>query len=140
MIPRPGDALNAIAMRLLTHIAPEAGSQFAQADAALLNGLLQTLSQDYERAVANRLLDIDELRELFEGCDKAPGAAERAAFSTETPASYLLADVTALHATGFELLIELHAWAEEHDRTVDRAVWALLRRHSERNRFEMPGL
>ena len=141
MIPAPGKTLADLALRIMTDLAPELGSNFSQADAGLITGLLLTMAQDYERAVDNRMRDMADMRALFAGLDtEVPGADGRQAFLAKTPASFRLNDITALHAEGFERLIELHAWAETADPELDAAIWAFLRAHSERNKFDLPNM
>ncbi len=141
MIPAPGKTLADLALRIMTDLAPELGSNFAQADAGLITGLLLTMAQDYERAVDNRLQDLAEMRALFADLDaNVPGADARRAFLEKTPASFTVSDVTKLHAEGFERLIELHAWAEAESSELDAAIWQFLRAHSERNKFDLPNM
>ena len=84
--------------------------------------------------------DIAQTREIFrETPATAPGAEARSAFLSKEPASLQLADVNALHDEAFSLLIDLHAWAEQQDESLNLAIWRLLRDHSERNKFEIPG-
>ena len=139
MIPHPGETLTHIAMRLAMRIAPELTDNFNQADAGLLSGLLIAMAQDYERAADNRVRDIEAMREVFAAAPAAaPGADERAAFTTRQPASYHLNDLNQLHAAGFNLLIDLHTWAELNDDALNLCIWRLLREHCERNKFELP--
>jgi hypothetical protein len=140
MIPYPGRTLTDIALRIVNTIAPDAQSNFVQADAALISGLLLTLGQDYERAVDNRLQDIAAMRSIFARfTDIEPLGEELGAFVGRVPESFKLRDVNDVHAAGFDLLIRLHAWSEQHDADLDVAIWELLRAHSERNKFDMPG-
>ncbi len=145
MIPLPSKTLTDIAMRIATHLIPDLQTEYGQADGGIITGLLITLAQDYERAVFNRMTDIEEMQALFstqlERSDgtEAPNHDALAAFTRAAPASLMLDEVTRLHAQGFDLLIELHAWAELNDAQLDLEIWRLLRRHSERNKFDMPG-
>lgn len=149
MIPQPATTLSEFAVRLATRLLPELGTVYAQADAALLSGLLETLAQDFERAVDNRMQDIQEMQAIFAeavdhdtAADTSTPLPERGAlteFTARAPVSFRLEDVTALHAEGFSLLITLHAWVEKHDATLNDKVWALLHKHCERNKFEVPG-
>ena len=136
MIYKPSQVLQDIAMRMASRVIPELGSEFGQADAGILVGLLATIAQDYERAAYNLDIDIREIKELFA---QSPTDAARANFIEASPESLLLSDLTDFHASGLSLLIELHAWAEEHDAALDRAIWAFLRQSSERQKFELPG-
>ena len=141
MIPDPGKTLTDIALRIANTIAPDARSNFVQADAGLISGLLLTLGQDYERAVDNRMQDIADMRAIFERyVDIAPLGAALRDFVLRAPKSYRLRDIHEVHAEGFRLLIELHAWSEEHDADLDVEIWDLLRAHSERNKFDLPAV
>ncbi len=139
MIPAPGQTLADIATRLATHLLPELGSEYGQADAGLLATLLLTISQDYERAVDNRMTDVEEMRDLFESATGAPNLNALLEYTQSQPQSLHLRDVNAHHAQGFEYLIELHTWAEHHSADLDTEIWAFLRRHNERNKFDIPG-
>lgn len=145
MIPRPTIALADLATRIVTHIAPQLTSKFAQADSALISGLLLTMAHDYENGVYNRMADIDEVKELFnlaitQGAEHPTVNLEKLReFIGQTPESLRLADVTCFHAQGFELLISLHTWAEQHDENLNLEIWRFLRRHAERNKFDTVG-
>ena len=143
MIPTPRKTLSDIATRIVTHLVPDLQSEYGQADGGLITALLLTLAQDYERAVFNRMTDIEEMQALFGAhLDKradADQADSLRAYMSAKPETLMLDDVTKLHARGFELLIELHAWSEQHDAELDGEIWRFLRRHSERNRFDIPG-
>ncbi len=132
MIPAPGSALTDLAMRLLLTIAPQTANNFAAADSMLVGQLMLTLSQEFERAVATRMQDIDELRELF---TDAPAQPARARFATATTASLHLRDVNHLHDEGMRLLIELHTEVEQTDADLNLRIWHFLRAHSERHKF-----
>lgn len=55
MIPNPSKALVDLAMKLSTGVLPEIGSPYAAANAGMTAVLLIMLSQDSERAIANRM-------------------------------------------------------------------------------------
>lgn len=137
MIPKPAKALIDLAMKLSTGVLPEVGSPYAAANAGMTAMLLIMLSQDSERAIANRMTDIAELKALFGKARAFPDQDAFEAFASAEPDSLLLADVETLHAEGMKLLIDLHAWAESHDDGVNEEVWAFLARHAERNRFDI---
>ena len=138
MIPYPSQTLADIAQRIATHLLPELDSEFAQADAGLIMGLLLTFSQDYERAIDARMEDIKDMQTLFAALPADTPALEKMrAYVGQAPASLKLADVNQLHGEGLRHLIAVHAWAEAHDEDLDQAIWQLLRRHSERHKFEL---
>jgi len=140
MIIEPGNTLADLAQRLAGRLLPDLQSGFNQADAALISTLMLGLSQDYERAVDNRMRDIAEMTQIFADLqDSVPGHAARQDFMQQTPQSLHLTDVNTLHAVGMELLISLHEWAETADPQVNQQIWQLLHNHCERNRFDITG-
>lgn len=133
MIPEPGRALADLAMRLLLNVAPQTANTFAAADAGLVGQLVMTLGQEFERAIATRVQDIDDLKVLLRD---APPSPERLAFLSQSPASLYLRDVNVVHDTGMRLLSAWHAEVEGTDDALNRRIWAFLRAHSERHRFD----
>ena len=111
MIPAPDKALTDLAVKLATSLMPEIGSAYGAANAGMLSMLLMALAQDYDRAVANRYADIEQLRGLFSAANNPPMAKRLNEFSSSQPISMALSDVSAWHGAGMTLLIELHAWA-----------------------------
>ena len=107
MIPVPGKTLSDIALRVATNLAADARSAYGQADGGMISALLLTLAEDFERAVFNRMTDIDEIKTLCarypQAVDKLSDPTTAKAFADKTPTSLKLADVTALHAEAFEL-------------------------------------
>ncbi len=143
MINQPGAQLRDLAIRIATHVLPDMNTAYGQADAGLISGLLMALAQDFERAAFNRMADIEEIQQIFHVAKVSnpdlPDKQEMEAFSNKAPASLHLQDLDQLHARGFDLLIGLHAWAEVNSPELNQAIWSLLRRHSERNKFEVAG-
>jgi hypothetical protein len=143
VIPRLSQGLADLAGKLATAIAPETGSRFAMANTGMISMLLMALAQDAERAIANRMADIDDMKALFDaataGDDDPEPARARTEFCARQPASLRVSDVDALHADGLRLLIDLHAWAEVHDADLDRRIWDFLLRHTERHRLDLAG-
>lgn len=133
MIPEPGRALNDLALRLLFNVAPQTANTFAAADTALVGQLVMTLAQEFERAVAVRMEDIEEIKALLRDAASSPA---RQAFLDRSPASLHLKDVNAVHDQGMQLLIELHAEAELSDAAMNERIWKFLRANSERHKFE----
>ena len=94
-------------MKLALSVAPETTSAYVMANAGMIATLMQAISQDSERAVANRLTDIDEIKELFAITSQradVPNTSARDSFMSREPASLHLKDVTAHHAEGLNLL------------------------------------
>lgn len=142
MIPRASRSLADLAMKLATDIAPSVDNAYGMANAGLMSMLLLALAQEQERAAAQRVADIDDMKTLFRHAEgvhpEAPGAGQRAAFCEREPKSLWLTDLDRFHAEGLEALIALHAWAENADPALDRAIWDFLVRHTERHKFELP--
>ncbi|XOV84468.1 MAG: hypothetical protein ACFHXK_04990 [bacterium] len=143
MINQPGAQLRDLAVRVATHVLPDVASAYGQADAGLISGLLMSLAQDFERAAFNRMTDINEIQDLVKaalaGGRGLPDPQKARTLADAAPASLHLRDLDELHARAFTYLIVLHAWAETHDAALNQAIWALLRRHTERNRFDVAG-
>lgn len=136
MIPDPGKALVDLAGNVAA-LAPELTSGYAIANAGMISMLLAALAADADRAVANRMQDVSDIRALFATVgERAPGADARREFAASEPPSFRLSDVSAWHAAGMALLVELHAWAEGTDADLDAAIWEFLCAHAERNRLE----
>ena len=143
MIPRPGKSLRDVSENV-AGLVPELTSPYAMTNAAMISMLIEALSLDAERGVANRLDDIDEILEIFSAADGTsvmdgkppPGADQRAQFATGKPASLHLNAVDKRHEEGMQLLINLHAWAEIHSPQVDVMIWDFLQRHAERNKLD----
>ncbi|TDJ36860.1 MAG: hypothetical protein E2O61_06810 [Gammaproteobacteria bacterium] len=135
MITTPGKALGDLAMKLALSIAPETSSAYAMANTGMIAVLLQALGQDSERAVANRLADIVEIKALFTA-EGVPNTTARETFLHREPQSLRLSDVMTHHAEGLNLLIELHAWAEANNPKLDQSIWSFLLNHTERDKFD----
>ena len=72
------------------------------------------MAQDFERAVANRMADINEIKTLIQTLQKHvdnnrpfSNMDQTNAFLRAEPLSLKLSDVNALHAQGFDCLIEM---------------------------------
>ena len=135
MITTPGKALGDLAMKLALSIAPETSSAYVMANVGMIALLLQALGQDSERAVANRLADIAEIKALFSE-EGVPSTNARETFLNREPQSLSLSDVMTHHAEGLNLLIELHAWAEANNPKLDQSIWSFLLNHTERDKFD----
>jgi len=143
VIPRPAKALADLAVKLAQSIAPETSSAYAMANTGLISMLLLAMAQDHDRAAANRMADIKDMQRLFGNAaathPDVPGAAARSAFCDGAPRGLRISELDAFHAEGLAALIDLHAWADTHDRVLALAIWDFLLAHTERNRFDLPG-
>lgn len=137
MIPQPGKALTDLAQKLALSVAPEIDSAYGAANVGMISMLLLALGQEAECAISNRLQDAEELRALFEAAGESQGQAARETFATSQPASMNLSDVTAWLDEGLALLIDLHAWAEDNDSTLNSRIWDFLYHHTERHKIDL---
>jgi hypothetical protein len=141
MIPRPQQALNDLAMKLIGSVAPQTQSVYAASNAGMIAMLLQCLAQEFDRAAAVRTQDIDELIALFESLRDVPPVnltSRLGTFSHGSAESLRIEHLNVRHAQGMALLIELHAWAETHRaEELDREIWSFLTRHAERHAFQV---
>ncbi len=136
MIPRPEQALLDLAGRLGSRVLPELTDPYTIADTGIITMLLGMLAKELASGTARRLEDGEDIRVLFEAATHAPGADDRAAFSASRPADLTLSEVNTWLDRGLSLLTDLHAWAEDEDAALDRAIWDWLGRHTERHRFD----
>lgn len=142
MIPRPQQALTDLAMKLLFAIAPETQSTYGATNVGLIAMLMQCLAQDFDRAAAVRIQDINELSALFESMRDVPPESlvnPIALFLRGSPESLRIEHLNARHAQGMQLLIELHAWSQTHRaEELDLEIWSFLIRHADRHAFQLP--
>lgn len=127
MIKELGKNLGFIAYKLGADIAPSTSTSYDASSAGSFALLLAALAQEADRAVATRMTDIEGIRALLQDDSTLPAQ----------PASWHLDDVNALHADALEQLIELHRWAEEHDSTLNQAIWQFLNEHAERHSLQL---
>jgi len=143
VIPQPARALADLAVKLAQSIAPETSSPYAMANTGLISMLMLAMAQDSDRAVANRVADIEDMKALFARTERdhpeAPGAAARAQFRAGSPPGLRISELDPYHAEGMAALIDLHAWAERHAPALSLQIWDFLLAHTERNRFDLPG-
>ena len=140
MIPKPAKATIDLAMKLATDSLPEMNSKFAMANMGMMSGLFMALGQDSERGIAHRMMDIDDMKAIFQRASSmsdVPHAVEMARYCEQAPASLYMSDVEAFHGQGLELLIALHAWSESHADDLNNAIWGFLRKHTERHKFDL---
>ena len=141
MIPRPQQALNDLAMKLIGSVAPQTQSAYAASNAGMIAMLMQCLAQEFDRAAAVRTQDIDELIALFESLRDVPPenlTNRLGIFSRDSAESLRIEHLNVRHAQGMALLIELHAWAETHRaEELELEIWSFLTRHADRHAFQV---
>jgi hypothetical protein len=138
-------ALQKLAGSLLLEVAPAVGVDYLQRNTGLTAIMLQVVAEEFERAAARRVEENAALRALFR--DAAPVASD-AALRARLAAAASGADgdlrVSALDASNAALralLIELHVHVEglgsADARRVEEAIWAELRRSTERRAISL---
>ncbi len=141
MIPRPQHALQDLAIKLMVSIAPQTQSTYAATSTGLIAMLMQCLAQDFDRAAAVRIEDLDEMKALLVAAPATlPVALAQliAQFLAQAPASLRIEHLTAHHAQAMQLIIELHSWAEANDAPeLNRGIWAFLIRHADRHAYQV---
>jgi hypothetical protein len=141
VIPRPARALQDLAMKLALSIAPQTQSAYAATSTGMIAMLMQCLAQDFDRAAAVRVADLDEMASLFRAApvaipDELRQRVEQ--FLAGAPASLSIADLTARHAQAMQLLIELHSWVEANDlAALNHDIWQFLTRHADRHAYQV---
>ncbi len=138
-------ALQKLSMTLLVEIAPAVGVEYLQRNSALAAIMLQMAAEEFDRAAARLVEENGALRALFGNA--APGVTdgvlrerlEAAARGTDPDLR-----ISALERTNRDLrglLIELHAHVEARSdsvsKRIDAAIWAELRRSTERRTFPL---
>jgi hypothetical protein len=138
-------ALQKLSMTLLTEIAPQVGVDYLQRNAALAAIMLQMAAEEFDRAAARLVEENGALRTLFGNA--APGVTDgalRARLEQAARATDPDLHVSALERANRDLralLIELHAHVEERSdavsKRIETAIWAELRRSTERRAFPL---
>lgn len=133
MIPKASEGLQMLAGRVLGHVVPALSSKYVMSDTAMLSLLMNALSHELESGVANRLLDIHGLTELFQqakalGFD-VPDATEF------LPGEQTLSGVNEVHDAFTRALIDLHEQVERNPdyAALNDAIWRYLAVHAERH-------
>jgi hypothetical protein len=138
-------ALQKLAASLLVEVAPAVGVDYLQRNTGVSAIMLQLASEEWERAAARRVEENGALRAIFrDGAAVASDAALRArlaAAAAETDADLRISALEATNASLRALLIELHAHVERlgapEARRLEDAVWAELRRSTERRALSL---
>jgi hypothetical protein len=138
-------ALQKLSLVLLAEVAPAVGVDYLQRNTGIAAIMLQMAAEEWDRAAARRSEENAALRALFrEAAPEVADAALRARLAeaaagadADLRLSVLDASNRALRA----LLIELHAHVEAQAtagaRRVEDAIWAELRRSTERRAFAL---
>jgi hypothetical protein len=133
-------ALQKLSLSLLLEIGPAIGVEYLQRGAGIAAMMLQMAAQEWDRAAARRALENAALRALFREAaalagDAALGARLREAAEGEDR-DLLVSALDASNRALRALLVELHAHVETLGspaaRRLEDAIWAELRRSTER--------
>ena len=133
-------ALQKLSLSLLLEIGPAIGVDYVQRGAGISAMMLQMAAEEFDRAAARRVEENAALRALFREAEAALGDAALGARLREAAAG----EDRDLRVSALErsnqalrgLLVELHAHLETLDspeaRRLEDAIWAELRRSTER--------
>jgi hypothetical protein len=138
-------ALQKLAGSLLVEIAPAVGVDYLQRNTGISAIMLQLASEEWERAAARRVEENEALRAIFRDAaavaSDAALCARLAAAAAGTDADLRISALEAANASLRALLIELHAHVETLDapdaRRLEDALWAELRRSTERRALSL---
>jgi hypothetical protein len=133
-------ALQKLSLSLLAEIAPAIATEYPQRSAAVAALMLQVAAEEWDRAAARRAEENAALRALFrEGLAAVSDPGLRAHLAAAADGRDDDLRLSALDAANRELrglLIALHAHIETREgeaaRRVETAIWAELRRSTER--------
>lgn len=139
-------ALQKLAGSLLTEVAPAVGVDYLQRNTGVSAIMLQLASEEWERAAARRVEENAALRAIFrDAAGVAVGPTLRARLAAAAAAGgdadLRISALDAANASLRALLIELHAEVETLDgpaaRRLEDAIWAELRRSTERRALSL---
>ena len=133
-------ALQKLAGSLLLEVAPAVGADYLQRNTGVSAIMLQMAAEEWERAASRRVEENEALRALFRDAAAAVADAQlgrRLADAAATrDADLRVSALEAANAALRALLVELHAHVETlagpAARRVEDAIWAELRRSTER--------
>ncbi len=135
MIPHADGALRMLSQRLMTQLLPDLKSLYSLSDGALIGLLMNAIADETAEGIQRRLDDIGEMKIIFTAGEALLSSKDKQVISTEL-SSYRLADVNDHHDALTRILVSLHQKTEENDNdTLNQAIWAYLRRHSQRHKI-----
>ena len=147
MRPNAPQTIGAVIQRLATHTMPALGDEYAAADVGLVAMLLTACAREAESGVHNRMVDLEEMQDLFADAaaledlpEELAGAVQQA--KSLKPQTLRLSDVASAHDTATQNLIDLHAWVELQPGSahtqLNESIWRYLARSAERHVLEAP--
>ncbi|MBT6585050.1 MAG: hypothetical protein HON77_12160 [Gammaproteobacteria bacterium] len=135
MIPHADGALRMLSQRLMTQLLPDLKSLYSLSDGALIGLLINAIADETAEGIQRRLDDIGEMKIIFAAGEALLSSRDKQDINTEL-SSYRLADVNDHHDALTRILVSLHQKTEDNDNeTLNRAIWAYLRRHSQRHKI-----
>ena len=135
MIPHADGALRMLSQRLMTQLLPDLKSLYSLSDGALIGLLINAIAAETAEGIQRRLDDIGEMKIIFAAGEALLSSRDKQDINTEL-SSYRLADVNDHHDALTRILVSLHQKTEDNDNeTLNRAIWAYLRRHSQRHKI-----
>ncbi|MDG1231189.1 MAG: hypothetical protein P8P91_02905 [Pseudomonadales bacterium] len=135
MIPHADGALRMLSQRLMTQLLPDLKSLYSLSDGALIGLLINAIADETAEGIQRRLDDIGEMKIIFAAGEALLSSRDKQDINTELSA-YRLADVNDHHDALTRILVSLHKKTEDNDNeTLNRAIWAYLRRHAQRHKI-----
>jgi hypothetical protein len=138
-------ALQKLSMTLLVEIAPQIGVEYLQRNSAISAIMLQMAAEEFDRAAARLVEENGAVRALFGNA--SPGVTDgalRERLERASGGGDPDLRISALSRTNQDLralLIELHTHVEERSdavaKRIEEAIWAELRRSTERRAFPL---
>ena len=134
MIPNTDDALRMLCQRLMTQLLPDLKTEYSQADGMLLGLLMNAIADEVASGINYRMEDIADMARLLK---RGSAFHNTGNLADQTPTSFKLKDVNALHDRFTHELIKLHEIVEctgiEEAAGLDREIWRYLGTTAERH-------
>jgi hypothetical protein len=127
MIPNTDDALRMLCQRLMTQLLPDLKTEYSQSDGMLLGLLMNAIADEVASGINHRMEDIADMTRLLK---RGSAFHNTGNLADQTPTSFKLKDVNALHDRFTHQLIKLHEIVErtgtEEAAGLDREIWHYL--------------
>lgn len=147
MIPRGGEGIRHLGIRIVADLIPKARDAYTTADLGLTTALLDMVAQDYDRAVEVLVSDQNNIREIFVaalGSIVDQALADRMLATLEARAvSYRVTDQSDQTDAAMRVLIDLHAHVEDAEARgeawaapFNRRIWTFLDAHVARRAYD----
>jgi hypothetical protein len=140
MIPNTDDALRMLCQRLMTQLLPDLKTEYSQADGLLLGLLMNAIADEVGSGINHRMEDIADMAELLTQGNAFHSTGDLVG---QTPTSFSLKDVNALHDQFTRELIKLHETLEststEEAAELDSEIWRYLETNAGRHTITAMG-